>query len=115
MVPLALVGGACWSLAVNQLALGNAVHGASRAYVLSPTTGIARARVSAVVASTAARFGIPGGTVTTVIDCSAAACLVPGEYVTVSASRAVTVVMPFVGSRTVVVAARDTAVVDLAR
>lgn len=115
MVPLAYVAGACWSVVVNQLALHSMVHGASRAYVLSSTTGIASARVKGVVAATASRYSIPPLTVRTSIECSVPECLVPGEFVTVTASRPVAVTIPLAGRYTIVVHASDTAVVDVSR
>ena len=115
MVPLAFVASSLWSVAVTQLALHNSTHGASRAYVLSETVPIAKARVAAVTSAAMSRYGIPGTTVRTVIRCSTSNCLVPGAYVTVTSSRMVTVRLPVIGARTVTVSASDTAVVDVSR
>lgn len=115
MVPLALVGGACWQLVANQLALYSAVHGASRAYVLSDTTTTAATRVKAVVRATVLAHGIPPGSVNISVRCSVPSCLEPGEYVTVTASRTVTVVVPLLGRHTVAMSASDTGVVDVSR
>ena len=115
MVPLAYVAPGCWAVVVNQLAMQSVVHGASRAYVLSDTTAAAAARVKTVADATAARYSIPPSAVRVSVTCSTPACLVPGELVTVSASRIVDVGAPFVGRVAITVRASDTAVVDVSR
>ena len=113
LVPILLIANSILSVAHAYLSTDIAARTAARAFVVSSTDAIATQSANLAVGMSAKDFDSSNVAMATKISCSKNPCLSPGGFVTVKVSKNVKLNLPRVlGSRTVVVTAQHTVVVD---
>jgi hypothetical protein len=113
LVPILVIANSSLSVAHAYVSTEIAARTAARAFVTSSTEVNATRSANLAVGMTAKDFGPSKFSMATKISCSKNPCLSPGGFVTVKVSKDVKLNLPHVlGSRTIVVAAQHTLVVD---
>ena len=90
LIPLTFIASAVSAVAKTNIAQESAVRAAARAFVVAPNSPIAYSRSRAVASTILRDSGISANQVQTLITCSGAPCLTPGEVVTVTIKRVFT-------------------------
>lgn len=113
LVPLSVIANSSILVAHAYLSTESAARMAARAFVVSNTDTNGTRAANTAVGLTAQDFDSGKVAMTTKISCTKNPCLSPGGFVTVKVSKEVKLDLPrALGSRSVVVAAQHTSVVD---
>jgi hypothetical protein len=113
LVPLSIIANSCILVANAYLSTETAARMSARAFVVSSSDASGTRAANAAVGLTAQDFDLVKAEMTTKISCTKNPCLSPGGFVTVKVSKDVKLTLPRTfGSRSVMVTAQHTSVVD---
>lgn len=113
LVPLSIIANSSIVVANAYLSTDISARMAARAFVVSSSDASGARAAKSAVTSISQDFNSGGSVINTKISCTKNPCLSPGGFVTVKVSNHVNLKLPSTfGSRSVVVTAQHTSVVD---
>ena len=113
LIPISIIASASLTIAQSYLATDIAARNGSRAYVISGNDAIANHDARSAANLAMQDYKALDEHVSVSISCTRSPCLTPGGFVTVSVSRQIDLSLPVnLGSRSVLVSAQHTAIVD---
>ena len=113
LIPISIVASASLTIAQSYLATDIAARNGSRAFVISSNDSNANQDARSAANLAMQDHKALDGQVSIATTCTKNPCLTPGGFVTVTVSRKIDLSLPInLGSRSVVVSAQHTAIVD---